>query len=324
MAVVRLAGGILWRDSPGTPRLVVIHRPKQRDWSLPKGRLDDGESWEEAALREVEEETGCEARITSFAGATFYVPRRIPRIVLYWHMALVREGRLDGREEVDELAWLSPADAVKRLDHETERRLLERVPPNLAGRRAARPGGVLAAEIAVARAELLRHLLRLGDGDAAGAGPALELLDQADEALARGGAEEARRLVGAARQLQLLGLAEPELSLRARALREEGQSLAPWRRRAVRRLLPQGERPSPEAVYLAAEICAEERQGRASWGWRAGAATAAAVGALAIGLWLAPSGRVKDGLTAVAFGAAGGAAACALIASRWASGKRAT
>jgi len=77
MAIVRLAGGILWREGS---RLAVIHRPRQADWSLPKGRLDEGETWEEAALREVTEETGCEARITSFAGAASYVQRRTPRL----------------------------------------------------------------------------------------------------------------------------------------------------------------------------------------------------------------------------------------------------
>src|SRR5437870_7430257 len=126
MAIVRAAGGILWRDGPGGPRLAVVHRPRRRDWSLPKGKLERGETWEQAALREVEEETGCEGRITSFAGASFYVPRRTPKIVLYWNMALVRDGPLDPGDEVDEVAWLTPPEALGRLDHQAERRLVER------------------------------------------------------------------------------------------------------------------------------------------------------------------------------------------------------
>ena len=55
MEFVRLAGGLLWKEE----RVAVIHRPRQDDWSLPKGRVDAGESWDAAALREVEEETGC-------------------------------------------------------------------------------------------------------------------------------------------------------------------------------------------------------------------------------------------------------------------------
>jgi hypothetical protein len=71
------------------------------------------------------EETGCEVRIVSFAGMAYYVPRRTPKVVLYWNMALVREGLLDAPGEVDEVAWLSPAEALKRLDHESDRDILE-------------------------------------------------------------------------------------------------------------------------------------------------------------------------------------------------------
>jgi 8-oxo-dGTP diphosphatase len=247
MAIVRAAGGILWRDGPGGHRLAVIHRPRRQDWSLPKGKLNRDETWEEAAVREVEEETGCESRVTSFAGATFYVPRRAPKIVLYWHMTLVREGPLDAGDEVDEVAWLTPADALTRLDHESERHLIERALTRTEVPRRPRSGGVLGAEVATARAELMRRILTLDkDADAAGLGPALHLLDKADEALGRGEAEEARQLTAAARRLVLLGLSEPELSLRARALREQSRELAPWRRRAVRRLLPAGERASDQ------------------------------------------------------------------------------
>ena len=61
---ISAAGGVLLRrDEEGRTRVAVIHRPKYMDWSLPKGKLEKGEGWQEAALREVEEETGyeCEA-----------------------------------------------------------------------------------------------------------------------------------------------------------------------------------------------------------------------------------------------------------------------
>src|SRR5258708_18929153 len=192
MAFVRLAGGILWREGSEGLRLAVIHRPRQADWSLPKGRLDEGESWEETALREVEEETGCEARITSFAGATVYVPRRFPRLVLYWNMARRRGGRFEASKEVDELVWLTPADALARLDHESERRLLQRS----TARTAARPAPVLtgspAADLAAARAEIVRRILALPAQDSAGGGgAALPLLHPAPGAPAPGAAPEA-------------------------------------------------------------------------------------------------------------------------------------
>ncbi len=113
----------MWKAGPGARRLAVIHRPHREDWSLPKGKLQEGEGFEEAALREVAEETGCEVRLGAFAGTTLYVSRRGPKIVLYWHMALVREGKPPSGE-VDEVVWLTPAEALRRLDNERDRRLL--------------------------------------------------------------------------------------------------------------------------------------------------------------------------------------------------------
>jgi 8-oxo-dGTP diphosphatase len=126
MSIVRAAGGLLWRGSPSGQQLAVVHRPRRDGWSLPKGKLDPGESWKEGAVREVQEETGCEVRITRFAGASFYLARRDPKIVLYWHMALVREGRPAAGDEIDEVAWLSPAVAMSRLHHRSDRRLVAR------------------------------------------------------------------------------------------------------------------------------------------------------------------------------------------------------
>jgi 8-oxo-dGTP pyrophosphatase MutT (NUDIX family) len=133
MDLLRAAGGLVWRQGAAGPRLALVHRPVQSDWSLPKGRLDDGESWRSAALREVSEETGCEVRITAFAGAKLYLDRDLPKLVLYWHMQLVRDGQLDDDEEVDEVAWLSPSAALSRFDHGSDRRLLLRA---LAARRS--------------------------------------------------------------------------------------------------------------------------------------------------------------------------------------------
>ena len=121
---VRAAGGIVWKTGPRGPRLAVIHRPRRGDWSLPKGKLQDGEGFEEAALREVAEETGCDVQLGAFAGATLYHGRRGPKIVLYWHMTVVRERPLPAGDEVDELLWLAPAEALRKLDRERDRRLL--------------------------------------------------------------------------------------------------------------------------------------------------------------------------------------------------------
>src|SRR4051812_2537023 len=71
-AEVRAAGGVVVHED----RLAVVHRPRYDDWSLPKGKLDAGESWEDAALREVAEETGLRCRLLDELPAVPYTDRR--------------------------------------------------------------------------------------------------------------------------------------------------------------------------------------------------------------------------------------------------------
>ncbi len=124
MEIIQAAGGIVWKDQAGGRRLAVVRRARRGDWTLPKGKLEQGESFEEAALREVAEETGCEARLGAFAATSVYDSRHGPKVVLFWHMALVRQGQLPADGEVDAVAWLTPAAALRRLDRERDRRLL--------------------------------------------------------------------------------------------------------------------------------------------------------------------------------------------------------
>lgn len=130
MNLTRVAGGILWRETPRGRQVAVVHRRRQGDWSLPKGRLESGERWRSAALREVAEETGCSAVIHHFAGAKLLVNRRRPKLVLYWHMGVLEEGAVEADDEVDEVAWLSRRDALSILDHRSDRLLLMRAPAN--------------------------------------------------------------------------------------------------------------------------------------------------------------------------------------------------
>ncbi|HEU4384523.1 MAG TPA: NUDIX hydrolase [Anaeromyxobacteraceae bacterium] len=127
MRFVRAAGGILWRETSSGPRLALVHRARRDDWSLPKGKLRAGEGWQEAARREIAEETGCTVRLGRFAGAKLHVDRPEPKLVLYWHARILRRGDLPQRSEVDEVAWLSRREALSRLDHDSDRRLLLRV-----------------------------------------------------------------------------------------------------------------------------------------------------------------------------------------------------
>ena len=321
VAIVRAAGGLLWRPSPSGPRIALVHRPRRDDWSLPKGKLDDGEGWEEAALREVEEETGCVPRLGAFAGATSYFAKKAPKLVLYWHMTLVRNGKLDAGDEIDEVAWMTPEEALARLDYEVDRRLVRRAPPGGAAPADSR-GEKGAAPVAAERADLLRRVMALGSRDGGtGLGPALELLDEAERTTDPAGQ---RILLLAARRLALLSVEEPEASKRADALREEARTLSPWRRKAIRKVLPEGEPVSGEALFVAASIRDEEEDGRRPAlqgpprGWVlpvvALAATAALVSAAAV-----PELRTPI-LAGGAAGALGGAAV--LVAGRRAGAGR--
>jgi 8-oxo-dGTP diphosphatase len=125
---VRAAGGVLWRRRPdGGREWAVIHRPKYDDWSLPKGKLEQGESLEDAALREVLEETGMRGRLGPHVGTNRYVDNRGRSKTADYFLVEALGGGFAGNSEVDELRWLDPDAAVALLSHEHDRRLLARV-----------------------------------------------------------------------------------------------------------------------------------------------------------------------------------------------------
>ena len=123
--VIRAAGGLLWRRNGPTTLLAIIHRPRYGDWSLPKGKLQEGESWEQAALREVKEETGCVAEVTEFASTVSYLVRAHPKVVVFYHMRILGECSFQPSEEVDQIRWVTFRHAVRELNHPVERQLLK-------------------------------------------------------------------------------------------------------------------------------------------------------------------------------------------------------
>ncbi len=120
---VRAAGGIVVEDD----RVLLIHRPKYDDWSFPKGKLEHGESWEQAALREVEEETGVACELDGYAGTTRYDVAGGPKEVRYYLMTPAGEAR--AQNEVDEVRWVPVAEAAGLLTHDRDRLLLEQALP---------------------------------------------------------------------------------------------------------------------------------------------------------------------------------------------------
>jgi 8-oxo-dGTP diphosphatase len=123
--VVRAAGGIVLRDVAGGRREVaVVHRPGRDDWSLPKGKLATDETFEDCALREVQEETGLRCRMRRFVGFTEYRDRRDrPKVVLYWLMDVL-DGEFAPSDEVDEMRWLELTIARRALTYERDRELI--------------------------------------------------------------------------------------------------------------------------------------------------------------------------------------------------------
>ena len=108
---IRAAGGLLWRHSSSGSEIAVVHRRRYNDWTLPKGKLKEGESWPDAALREVAEETGYDAKIIGFAGAIAYDTDKGPKVVRFWHMMPLGEPRTQIDDEVGEVVWL-PLKAI--------------------------------------------------------------------------------------------------------------------------------------------------------------------------------------------------------------------
>ena len=125
-SLIRAAGGILQRNRGNGVEIAVIHRPGHHDWGLPKGKLNPGEGLETAALREVFEETGCQSSIVRFVGKSEYLYRGRMKSVSFWLMELVEEHVFLPNDEIDALAWLSPRDALLKLDYAQERDLVKK------------------------------------------------------------------------------------------------------------------------------------------------------------------------------------------------------
>jgi 8-oxo-dGTP pyrophosphatase MutT (NUDIX family) len=119
---------ILRPGTGGELDVALIHRPKYDDWSLPKGKLDEGETDEEAALREVEEETGMRCRLERELPGVRYKDRfGRDKVVRYWVMRAVA-GEFRPTREVDELRWLPLDRAAALLTYDHDRELLAALP----------------------------------------------------------------------------------------------------------------------------------------------------------------------------------------------------
>ena len=132
--VVRAAGGVVTRPTTGGGvEVLVVHRPRYDDWSLPKGKAEAGERDEDAAVREVEEETGYRCTLGAELPAVHYEDRRGRRKqVRFWRMS-VAPGKSAGpseepvfvpNDEVDQRRWISPSAAATLLSYDADRRIV--------------------------------------------------------------------------------------------------------------------------------------------------------------------------------------------------------
>jgi 8-oxo-dGTP diphosphatase len=135
---IRAAGAVVWRPSGNGPLVLLVHRPKYDDWSLPKGKLEPGEHVLEAAVREVTEETGLAVTLGRRLPPVCYLAAGLPKRVDYWVAEVPgAAGEFGPSHEIDEVAWV-PADASvgSRLTYERD---AETVAEFLAGPRRTSP-----------------------------------------------------------------------------------------------------------------------------------------------------------------------------------------
>ncbi|HEX4606162.1 MAG TPA: NUDIX hydrolase, partial [Candidatus Angelobacter sp.] len=260
--VIKAAGGILQRSTPRGDEVMVVYRKRHQDWTLPRGKVNEGESFQEAAMRQVLEETGCSCRIGNYLGTISYSDGGVPKVVLFWKMAVVEEKGTKSNEEIGEALWLAVPDAIERLTHAQEKALLSRVgslakQPQLPAEPVVRaesraPVPVFSRKSSVedhqAHLRLLReceaYRVELGflerrsqRAENFWATAAHEQLDNVQRYLESDDVDGGWFGLHAAKRYAVFGMNQTELANRAHVLRDEALKISSWRGEAIENLL---------------------------------------------------------------------------------------
>ena len=124
--LIQAAGAVLWRKSDTSQlEIAVIHRPRYDDWSLPKGKVESGESHISAGYREIQEETGYESTFGPEIGTVVYKLEGAPKEVRYWAAAATVKTGTPNPQEVDEVLWLEPKKAKEKLSNKDDRAIVD-------------------------------------------------------------------------------------------------------------------------------------------------------------------------------------------------------
>lgn len=125
--MIRAAGALLWRENGDRKiEIALIHRPKYDDWTLPKGKIEDGESALQCAFRELVEETGIRASFTRQLGTVDYEESGQSKRVIFWAAQCAQDASaFIANDEVDQMRWLSVEEAVTAATYESDREIIE-------------------------------------------------------------------------------------------------------------------------------------------------------------------------------------------------------
>jgi ADP-ribose pyrophosphatase YjhB (NUDIX family) len=275
--VIFAAGGIVW-DNAKNPRLAIVFRTRYgEEWSLPKGKKNQEESWEQTALREVREETGLNAEIIKYAGTINYLAKGKPKVVIFWHMRSTGVSSKPRDPEAICMKWVSIKEALSTIKYEEEKELLEQCGfPLIEFRKNMKKAkafdwtarwkslfsnaivGRLRGDLETYRSELESVIKRSNAPLEHWSITAQSLLDKTESYVSQGEVDIGWKTLHTSRRQQIFGMSPDQLQNYSSMLRIEAEKLNEWRKKVVVDLLGEPGHPrnniTADMVYLAASL----------------------------------------------------------------------